>query len=39
MTQKKVILIGLDPKVVDYASLPSKLDEPTLRAGLEHRMA
>ncbi len=31
---KKVILIGLDPKVVDYASLPTKLDEPTLRAGL-----
>jgi hypothetical protein len=35
MTQgKKVLLIGLDPKVVDYASLPTKLDEPTLRAGL-----
>jgi hypothetical protein len=31
---KKVLLIGLDPKVVDYASLPTKLDEPTLRAGL-----
>ena len=35
MTQgKKVLLIGLDPKVVDYAHLPVKLDEPTLRAGL-----
>jgi hypothetical protein len=32
---KKVLLIGLDPKVVDYASLPTKLDEPTLRAGLD----
>jgi len=31
---KKVLLIGLDPKVVDYAHLPVKLDEPTLRAGL-----
>ena len=31
---KKVLLIGLDPKVVDYASLPTKLDEPTLREGL-----
>ena len=30
----KVLLIGLDPKVVDYAHLPVKLDEPTLRAGL-----
>jgi len=34
MTHKKVLLIGLDPKVVDYAHLPVKLDEPTLRAGL-----
>jgi len=32
--KKKVLLIGLDPKVVDYAHLPVKLDEPTLRAGL-----
>jgi hypothetical protein len=32
---KKVLLIGLEPKLVDYASLPTKLDEPTLRAGLE----
>ena len=32
---KKVLLIGLDPKVVDYASLPMKLDEPTLRKGLD----
>lgn len=31
---KKVLMIGLDPKVVDYAHLPVKLDEPTLRAGL-----
>jgi hypothetical protein len=31
---KKVLLIGLDPKVVDYAHLAVKLDEPTLRAGL-----
>jgi hypothetical protein len=31
---KKVLLIGLDPKVVDYAHLPTKLDEPTLRKGL-----
>jgi hypothetical protein len=30
----KVLMIGLDPKVVDYAHLPVKLDEPTLRAGL-----
>lgn len=35
MTQaRKVLLIGLDPRVVDYASLPTQLDEPTLRAGL-----
>jgi hypothetical protein len=32
---KKVLLIGLDPKVVDYAALPTHLDEPTLRAGLD----
>jgi len=32
--KKKVLLIGLDPKLVDYAHLPVKLDEPTLRAGL-----
>ena len=31
---KKVLMIGLDPKVVDYAHLAVKLDEPTLRAGL-----
>jgi hypothetical protein len=31
---KNVLLIGLDPKLVDYAHLPVKLDEPTLRAGL-----
>ena len=31
---KKVLLIGLDPKVVDYAHLAVKLDEPTLRARL-----
>jgi hypothetical protein len=31
---KKVLMIGLDPKVVDYAHLPMKLDEPTLRAAL-----
>src|SRR3954470_2621605 len=34
MHTKKVLLIGLDPTVVDYAHLPVKLDEPTLRAGL-----
>jgi hypothetical protein len=32
--EKKVLLIGLDPRFVDYAHLPVKLDEPTLRAGL-----
>jgi hypothetical protein len=32
--KKKILLIGLDPKVVDYAHLDAKLDEPTLRAGL-----
>jgi hypothetical protein len=31
---KKVLMIGLDPKVVDYEHLPVKLDEPTLRASL-----
>ncbi|MGA7121102.1 MAG: hypothetical protein WBY94_13440 [Polyangiaceae bacterium] len=31
---KKVLMIGLDPKVVDYAHLAVKLDEPTLRSGL-----
>lgn len=31
---KKVLMIGLDPKVVDYAHLAIKLDEPTLRARL-----
>jgi len=30
----KVLLIGLEPSLVDYASLPTKLDEPTLRAML-----
>jgi hypothetical protein len=31
---KRVLMIGLEPKVVDYAALPARLDEPTLRAGL-----
>jgi hypothetical protein len=31
---EKVLMIGLEPKVVDYAALPARLDEPTLRAGL-----
>ncbi|HEY4182686.1 MAG TPA: hypothetical protein VGM90_37905 [Kofleriaceae bacterium] len=31
---KTVLLIGLEPKFVDYAALPVKLDEATLRAGL-----
>jgi hypothetical protein len=31
---KKVLMVGLDPKVVDYSHLAVKLDEPTLRAGL-----
>ncbi len=31
---KKVLMIGLDPQVVDYAHLAVKLDEPTLRAAL-----
>jgi hypothetical protein len=33
-SEKKVIMIGLDPKVVDYAHLAVKLDEATLRARL-----
>lgn len=32
---KKVLLIGLEPKFVDFSSLPTQLDEPTLRAGLD----
>ena len=32
--KNKVLMIGLDPKVVDYSHLAVKLDEPTLRAGL-----
>jgi hypothetical protein len=32
--EKKVLMIGLDPKVVDYAHLPVKLDESTLRNAL-----
>ena len=32
---KKVLLIGLEPKLVDYAHLPTHLDEPILRKGLE----
>ena len=35
MRGKKVLLIGLEPKFVDYATLPMRLDEPTLRAALE----
>ena len=31
---KRVLMLGLDPKLVDYAHLPVKLDEATLRAGL-----
>ncbi len=34
MPAKKVLLIGLEPSLVDFATLPMKLDEPTLRAGL-----
>src|SRR3954464_15955656 len=33
-SNKRVLMIGLDPKVVDYSHLPVKLDEPTLRAAL-----
>ena len=32
--EKRVLVIGLDPKVVDYAHLAVKLDEPALRAAL-----
>ncbi len=32
--QKKVLLIGLEPALVDFAALSIPLDEPTLRAGL-----
>jgi hypothetical protein len=32
--EKKVLMLGLDPKVVDYSHLAVKLDEATLRAGL-----
>lgn len=31
---KKVLMIGLEPKVVDYSHLAVKLDEASLRAGL-----
>ncbi|HTP49199.1 MAG TPA: hypothetical protein VMK42_00750 [Anaeromyxobacteraceae bacterium] len=31
---RKVLMIGLDPKVVEYSRLAVKLDEPTLRARL-----
>ena len=31
---KKVLLIGLEPRFVDYAALPVHLDEATLRRGL-----
>ena len=31
---KKVLMLGLEPKFVDYSHLAVKLDEPTLRAGL-----
>ena len=34
MHDKKVLMLGLDPKLVDYAYLPVKLDEATLRAAL-----
>jgi hypothetical protein len=32
--EKKVLMLGLEPKVVDYSHLAVKLDEATLRAGL-----
>jgi hypothetical protein len=32
--KKKVLMIGLDPKFVDYSHLQVKLDEATLRAEL-----
>ncbi len=35
MAAKKVLLIGLEPSVVDFSELPAKLDEPTLRAALD----
>jgi hypothetical protein len=31
---KKVLMLGLDPKLVDYSHLPVKLDEATLRTAL-----
>jgi hypothetical protein len=31
---KKVLMLGLDPKLVDYSHLAVKLDEATLRASL-----
>jgi|SRR5450432_2938366 len=34
INDKKVLMLGLDPKLVDYAHLPVKLDEATLRAAL-----
>jgi hypothetical protein len=32
--EKKVLMLGLEPKFVDYSHLAVKLDEATLRAGL-----
>ncbi len=32
--EKRVLMLGLDPKVVDYSHLAVKLDEATLRAAL-----
>jgi hypothetical protein len=32
--EKKVLMLGLDPKLVDYSHLAVKLDEATLRASL-----
>ena len=32
--KNRVLMLGLDPKVVDYSHLAVKLDEATLRAGL-----
>jgi hypothetical protein len=32
---KNVLMIGLEPKLVDYASLPTHLDESMLRKGLD----
>jgi hypothetical protein len=34
MHGKKVLMLGLDPKLVDYVHLPVKLDEATLRTAL-----